>query len=85
MIRLRLIAGCCLLLSTSFAQAIDADELIRKNIDARGGMAAIKALKSVALTGKFRGGGGFEADYAERIGRPSLLRQEFSIQGMTQI
>jgi len=85
MCRNRLVAGVVLALLSSLAHAIDADELIAKNIEARGGIAAMKALQSVHLVGKFRGGGGFEADFAQKISRPGLVRNEFSLQGMTQI
>lgn len=73
-----------LLLSMPLAAgAMTADELIAKNVEARGGLAAIRAIASLKLTGKLQSGG-FEATVAE-IKTPGKVRSEFSIQGMTQI
>lgn len=80
-----MLAGWILALLPLAASAMTADELIQKNIEARGGLAALQAVKSVVLTGKFRGGGGFEADFVQKTARPGLTRTEFSLQGMTQI
>jgi photosystem II stability/assembly factor-like uncharacterized protein len=66
-----------------FAQS--ADEIIAKYIKTVGGMERIDAVKSLRRTGKFTGGGGFEAQILEENARPNLVRQEFSIQGMTAI
>ena len=38
-----------------------ADELVNKNIQAKGGMDKIKAIHSIRITGKLNGGGGFTA------------------------
>ena len=65
------------------ASAIPAAELIAPNIEARGGLEAIRAIKSLKLTGKLQTGG-FEAEVAE-IKTIGKVRSEFSIQGMTQV
>ena len=39
----------------------EAEELIQKNTEAKGGMEKIKAIKTVRLTGKLDAGGGFTA------------------------
>lgn len=65
------------------ASAMTADELIAKNIAARGGLDAIRAIHSLKLQGKFQSGG-FEADVAD-MKRAGKVRSELSIQGMTQI
>ncbi len=65
------------------ASAMTADELIAKNIEARGGLAAIRAIKSTRFAGKFQNGG-FEAEIAE-LKTQGKVRNEFSVQGMTQI
>ena len=69
-----LIAVCCLA-TISFSQT--ADELIVKNIEARGGMEKIKAIKTLRMTGKFEGGGGFTASVGQENSRPDLIRQTF--------
>src|SRR4051812_8478088 len=70
---------------TISARTQTADELIAKNIQAKGGMEKIKAIKSVRQIGKFDLGGGFRAAAVQENERPNLLRQTFSIQGMTAV
>ncbi len=62
-----------------------ADEIIAKYIKTVGGLEKIQAVKSLRRTGKFTGGGGFEAVVIEENKRPNMVRQEFTLQGMTQI
>jgi len=62
-----------------------AEELVQKNIDAKGGMEKIKAIKSMRMTGKLTGGGGFTAVTGQDNLRPNLLRETFSLQGMTSV
>jgi hypothetical protein len=73
-----LIAVCCFgVFSFSPAFSQTADELIAKNIQARGGMEKMKAIKTMRMTGKFEGGGGFTASVGqenERRCRPMTAR-----------
>lgn len=75
--------GGLLLLLPGLVSAMSADELIAKNIEARGGVEAIRAISSLRLSGKLQAGG-FEAAVVE-MKRPGKVRNEFSIQGMTQV
>jgi len=77
-----LLAFLCLNL-TGLAQT--ADELIAKNVQAKGGLDKIKAVKSIRQVGKFDLGGGFRAQAQQENVRPNLLRQTFTIQGMTVV
>lgn len=77
-----LLAVFCLNL-TGLAQT--ADELIAKNVQAKGGLDKIKAVKSIRQVGKFDLGGGFRAQAQQENVRPNLLRQTFTIQGMTVV
>jgi hypothetical protein len=77
-----LIAVCCCGVF-SFCQT--ADELIAKNIEARGGMEKMKSIKTLRMTGKFEGGGGFTASIGQENERPNLIRQTFVLQGMTAV
>jgi hypothetical protein len=77
-----LTAVCCL---SVCAQAQTAAELIEKNIQAKGGIDKIKAIKSVRMTGKLSGGGGFTAIVGAETQRPNLVRETVSLQGMTAI
>ena len=61
------------------------DSLIAKYIQASGGLERMQAIQSLRRTGKFVGGGGFEAAIVQENKRPNRVREEFSIQGMTGI
>jgi len=63
----------------------NAEELVNKNIQAKGGIDKIKAIKSIRLTGKLNGGGGFTAATLQENERPNLVRETFSLQGMTAV
>lgn len=77
-----LMAIACL---SVLAKSQTAEELVEKNIEAKGGMEKIKAIKSLRMTGKLDAGGGFTAIAAQENMRPNLVRQTFSLQGMTAI
>jgi len=77
-----LLAVCC---CGAFCFSQTADELIAKNIQARGGLEKMKAIKTIRITGKFEGGGGFTAAVGQENERPNLIRQTFTLQGMTQV
>ena len=72
---------CCSVFSTSQT----ADELIAKNIQARGGVEKMKAIKTIRMTGKFEGGGGFTASVGQENERPELVRETLTLQGMTMV
>src|SRR3954464_7404262 len=61
------------------------DSLIAKYIQASGGMERIQAIQSLRRSGKYTGGGGFEAVVVQENKRPTSVREEFSIQGMVGI
>ena len=77
-----LLAVCC---CGGFCCSQTADELIAKNIQARGGLEKMQAIKTIRMTGKFEGGGGFTAAVGQENERPNLIRQTFTLQGMTQV
>ncbi len=72
---------CC----SVFASSQTADELISKNIQAKGGMDAIKAIKSVRMAGRLDAAGGFTGRVGQENMRPNLVRETFSLQGMTAV
>ena len=76
-------AGLALFAMPVSAQTVD--EIIAKYIKTVGGMEKIQAVKALRRTGKFMGGGGFEAAVIEENKRPNMVRQELTLQGMTQI
>src|SRR5206468_7669636 len=67
------------------AQAQTADSLIAKYLENIGGKAKLQAIQTMRSTGKFVGGGGFEAVIFNEAKRPSSVREEFRLQGMTAI
>lgn len=77
------LAGLAVWAAPTSAQT--ADEIVAKFIKTVGGMERIQAVKSLRRTGKYNGGGGFEAVIVEENKRPNLVRQEFQIQGMTGV
>lgn len=76
-----LLAVLCFNLSASSQTA---EELVNKNIAAKGGMDKIKAVKTWRMTGKLIGNGLTATTGQENI-RPNLVRETFSLQGMTAV
>jgi hypothetical protein len=74
----------CIFCFSALASAQTAEELVAKNIQAKGGMDKIKAITSLR-TASDLDAGGFKAVLGEESKRPNLLRTTFTIQGMTQI
>jgi hypothetical protein len=63
-----------------------ADELVAKNIEAKGGASALRDLQSLRLSGKMLvQQGQIQLAYLETKKRPDEVRTEASLQGMTQI
>lgn len=77
-----------LCLAAGSAQATSVDELVAKNIEAHGGLARIKALKSLRTAGKLKTGSvnfSMEMTYTEFVQRGGFYRSETSLQGLTAI
>ncbi|HTQ61779.1 MAG TPA: outer membrane lipoprotein-sorting protein [Candidatus Solibacter sp.] len=66
------------------ANAQTVDEVIAKNIEARGGMEKLEAVHSLRTTAKLTQGS-FRADFLQENKRGDKVREEFIIQGMAQI
>jgi hypothetical protein len=66
-------------------KAQTADELVQKNIQAKGGMEKIKAIHSVRITAKVTIGPGMRAVSVQENQRPNLVRETIAMQGMTQV
>src|SRR5213080_4998370 len=73
------------------ARAITLDELLAKNLTARGGAANVQKLKTLRLTGRAvfsgqgRRGGNIEAVWAQVQERPGKIRSEVTRQGLTAV
>jgi len=75
-----------LLLAASPAPAITADEIVAKNVEARGGAAALASLRSLRRTGRFvLPGSSLLVTRTDVRERPGRIRQEATYQGLTQI
>jgi hypothetical protein len=66
------------------APAQIADELVAKNIEAKGGVEKIKAIRTLRTRGR-RDHGSFTAQVGQEQKRPDKLRTTFTVQGMTAI
>jgi len=62
-----------------------ADELVAKNIEAKGGMDKIKALNTIRMTGRVELQGGFVGQVSQENKRPNLVRETFTLQGLTAV
>lgn len=78
-----LLAALLLFSTSGFAQT--ADELVSKNIQARGGLDKINAIKTVRMSGVSLGQDGTPANFVIENMRPDLYRLSFTIAGMTAV
>jgi hypothetical protein len=67
-----------------FAGAQTVDEIIAKNIQARGGLEKLQAVKTLRVTAKINQGG-LRATVVQENQRPNKIREEFIIQGMAEV
>ncbi len=74
-----LVVGCAAL-----ASAQTAEELVAKNLQAKGGVEKIKAIKSLRMSGRFQQGS-FTAQVGRLAMAPDFIRESITIQGMTQV
>ncbi len=78
-----LIAVSALLALPVSAQTVD--EIVAHYLTTVGGMKKIQAVQTLRRSGKYIGGGGFEALVTQENKRGNSVREEFSLQGMTAI
>jgi hypothetical protein len=82
-----LAAGICLA-AASAASAMTAEELIAKNIEARGGLAKIQAVDAIRASGRMvfaQGDFSIELGYANLVRADAGCRTEVTLQGLTAI
>lgn len=77
------IATAAVLIPAMWAQT--ADEIIAKNVEARGGSAKLKSVQTVKATATLAMGPGMEAPGVLIQKRGNLARLEFTIQGLTAV
>ena len=84
----RILLSLLLLLSSLPVSALTVDELVQKNIDARGGLAALRAINSLKTSGRLafsQGDFSMELGYVSLARRDARLRNELTMQGLTQV
>jgi hypothetical protein len=82
----RTLPAVLLLLASTPAVAITAEEVVAKNVQARGGATALASLRSLRRTGKFvLPGRNLLISVSDVRERPGRIRQEATYQGLTQI
>ena len=67
----------------AIAGAQTAEELVAKNLQARGGIEKIKAISTLRMTGRFQQGP-LTIQFSRIARTPNLLRDSITIQGMTE-
>ncbi|HZQ67680.1 MAG TPA: hypothetical protein VFA68_04100 [Terriglobales bacterium] len=83
--RIRIASVVFVFLFSALAFSQTAEELVNKNIQAKGGLEKIKAIKSVRMVGRLTGPGGFTASVGQENSRPNLVLQTFTLQGLTAV
>jgi hypothetical protein len=66
------------------ARAQTVDEVIAKNVEARGGLDKLQSVRSIRTTAKFTQGP-FRADFRQENKRTNKVREEIIVQGMAQV
>lgn len=74
-----------LVLAAASAHALTVDDLLAKNLQARGGADKVGAIKTLKSEGKLRFGEQFELSLVQYQKAPDLSRTEASIQGLTAV
>ena len=82
--RAALLVFAALIFLPHSAHAQTVDEIIAKNIQAHGGLEKLRSVQTLRMTGKLNQGG-FEAGLMQESKRADRVREEFTIQGLTQI
>lgn len=67
------------------AHAVTVDELLAKNVEARGGADKVAAIKTLKSEGKLLFGGQFELTVTQYQKAPESIRTEASLQGLTAV
>ncbi|MGH8140331.1 MAG: LolA family protein [Steroidobacteraceae bacterium] len=80
------VAAIVMVLAAPTVLAFTADELVNKNIEAKGGLDKLHAIQTLRLSGKLLlNGGSLELGYVTLVKRPGSIRYEALLQGLMQI
>src|SRR5580704_10030369 len=83
-VRIFLFVAAAIVFSSIAADAQTVDEVIAKNIQARGGLDKLQSVRSIRTTAKYTQGS-FRADFRQENKRADKVREEIIIQGMAQV
>jgi outer membrane lipoprotein-sorting protein len=80
------LAAALMIMAAPGAFAYTAAELAAKNVTAKGGIDKLNAIQSLRLSGKLLvNGGTIEVGYTMLVQRPSAIRYEVQLQGLTRV
>lgn len=82
--RLLVTAGALLLAAASAASAQTVDDVVRRYLDARGGIVKLRTVQALRLTGTMELPG-IETPFVLELKRPNKMRTEFTVEGQTGI
>jgi hypothetical protein len=78
-------AGLLFLLGARGAAAQTVDDVVRRYLQARGGVERLRAVQSLRLTGTMEVPGVTPAPFVMELKRPHLMRTEFTVEGRTGV
>src|ERR1700730_11982885 len=83
---MKILAALLLVGAVPTAFAYNADELVAKNVEAKGGFEKLDAIRALRLSGRMRiQGDTLELGYVALIKQPGSIRYEASLQGLTVV
>lgn len=77
--------GCVLAFACGASHASTLDDVLARNVSARGGLAKIQAIKTLRTSGTLRFGEQFELAFTQFQKAPDSVRSEASLQGLTAV
>ncbi len=83
--KLPLLVSVALLFSAASLHSQSVDEIIARYQTRIGGTDRVQAIRTIRRSGRFYGGGGFEAQVRSESKRPNKIREEFAFGGMVGV
>ncbi|MGE0452390.1 MAG: hypothetical protein AB7O37_05660 [Vicinamibacteria bacterium] len=80
-----LVLGALALAFAGSARAQTLDEIVAKNLEARGGLERLESMSSVRMKGTMSMGPGMEGPFTLELRRPNAMRAEFELDGRTSV
>ena len=80
-----IVLAAALVAAATVLGAETVDEIVAKNLQARGGLEKLKSIQSVRMSGTLTLGPGTEAGISMEFRRPRMIRTEYTLQGRTAV